>query len=150
MPDQRRPGVVEHPLNHAGRSVLVPAIGLEHRALAVVGHRLRLALVVVERSRWTITARQSVGKYVHRGKAFFAGVIIPHVIDGPEMFLRDEFLERLARWYRRPRTRLRVVAIRTAGLSVGEPVDRRDVLVGARHFYAGIASQLCWCIAGGR
>ena len=48
MPDERRPGVVEHPLNYASRGVLVAAIGLEHGALAVVGHGLSFALVVVE------------------------------------------------------------------------------------------------------
>src|SRR6267378_3603503 len=74
---------------------------------------------------------------------------IPCVIDGPEMFLRDEFLERLPRWDRRPRARFRVVAVRAARFRICEPVDGRDILVGARHFYAGIPRQLCRRLARG-
>ena len=43
VPDHRGPGVVEHPLNHAGRGVFVLAVGLEHGALGVVLHGLRHA-----------------------------------------------------------------------------------------------------------
>ena len=40
MPDGRRPRVVEHPLDDAGRRVFVARVGLEHGALAIVGHGL--------------------------------------------------------------------------------------------------------------
>ena len=47
MPDQRWPGVVQHPLNHSGCGVFVAAVGLEHGALSIVGDGLRFALVAV-------------------------------------------------------------------------------------------------------
>ena len=54
VPNQRGPGVVEHPLNHPGGGVFVAAIGFEHGTLAVVGHGLSLALIVVEGSGFAV------------------------------------------------------------------------------------------------
>src|SRR5882762_10751526 len=75
---------------------------------------------------------------------------IPCLIDGPEMFLRDESFEGLPRWDRRPRARFRVVAMRAARFRIREPVDGRHIFVGARHFYAGVPRQLCRRLARGR
>ncbi len=49
MPDERWPSIVQHPLNHTRGRVFVPRVGFEHGALAIVGHGLGLALVIVER-----------------------------------------------------------------------------------------------------
>ena len=56
MPDERRLGIVEHPLNDARGGVPIAAIGLEHGALAVIGHRLCLALIIVEGTRSAVAA----------------------------------------------------------------------------------------------
>jgi len=37
MPDERRPGVVEHPLNDAGGDIFFCAVSFKHGAFAVVG-----------------------------------------------------------------------------------------------------------------
>ena len=136
MPDQGRPRVVQHPLNHARGSVFVPRIGFEHGALAVVGHCLRLALIIIERRCLSVATVQTIGKNIDRREAFAARVIIPNVIDRPEVILGDESLQRIPRGDRRPRTCLRVVAVGAARLRIGQPVHRRHILVGAGHFYA--------------
>src|SRR6266851_8791403 len=93
MPNQRGPGVVQHPLNHAGGCVFIPPIGFKHRALAVISHGLSLALVIIERRRWSITPGQTICKYIDRRKAFTARVIIPNLIDWPEMLFGNESLQ---------------------------------------------------------
>src|SRR5216683_711289 len=114
MPDQRRPRIVEHPLNHARGSVLIPRVGLEHRALAIVSHGLGLALVIVQRRPWSVAPVQSIGKNVDCREPLPARVIIPNLVNRPKMLLGDEFLQRFPRRNRRPRTRLRVVAVSAA------------------------------------
>src|SRR5215468_5754202 len=97
MPDKRRPAVVEHPLDDTRRAVLVAGISLEHGAFAVVGHGLRFAKVVVERSGSAIAAGHSVGEDIDVGEALAAGVVVPHLVDRPEMILGNELLEAFAR-----------------------------------------------------
>ena len=93
VPDEGRPGIVEHPLNQTGGGVLVSAVRLEHRALIVVGHGLGLALIVVEGRCRTIAPGQGFGEDVDGGEAFSARVEIPVLVDGPEVLFRNELGE---------------------------------------------------------
>ncbi len=119
MPDQRRPRIVQHPLNHARRRVLVSSIRFEHRALAVIGHGLRFALIVLQRGRHAIPSIQPIGKHIDCREPFAARVEIPHIVDWPQMILGDKALKRFARRNRRSRAGLRVVTVRPTGRSVG-------------------------------
>ncbi len=58
VPDEPRPRVVEHPLDDAGRAVAVPRERLEHRALTLVGHELRLQRVVFYAVRFAVARAQ--------------------------------------------------------------------------------------------
>ena len=48
MPNYRRPSVIEHPLDHSSRIVLIPAESLEHRTFTIVGVHLCLEREVLE------------------------------------------------------------------------------------------------------
>ena len=58
VPVDGRPGVVEHPLDHARRDPFVAAIRLEHRALALIGHQLRRDRVILGGRRSTVANGQ--------------------------------------------------------------------------------------------
>src|ERR1043166_5464450 len=111
MPDQGRPRIVQHPLNHSGRNVFVAAVALEHGAFAVVSNRLRLAFVIFQRSSGSVAFVQSISEHIHSSETLAAGVIIPYVIHWPEMFLGNKSLHAFQRGNRRPRTGFRVVSI---------------------------------------
>ena len=121
MPDERGPGIIEHPLDDAGGGVFISGVGLEHGALAVVGDGLGFALEVVERSGGAVAAIEAVGENVDGGEAFLAGVVIPDVVDGPEMIFGNEALEGFARGDGGAGTGFGVVAMSAAGfLSVSQ------------------------------
>ena len=141
VPDERGPGVVQHPLNHAGGGVFVAAISFEHGALAVVSHGLSFAFVVIERSGLTVAASQTVGENIHVGEAFTAGMKVPHVIHRPEMVLGNEFFDGLARRNGRPGTCFRIVTVGAASLRVFNPVIGRNVFVRTGHLDTGFAGH---------
>ena len=114
MPDQRRPGVVQHPLNHAGRGVFVARVSFKHGALAVIGQCLGFALVIIKGSRLAVTPVQTIGKNIHGCEPLATGVKIPYLIDGPEVILGNEFFQGFSRGNGRPRTCLRVIAVSAA------------------------------------
>src|SRR2546422_7422213 len=118
MPDERRPSVVQHPLNHARGGVFVPRISFEHGALAVVSHGLRLALVIIEGRRLSVAPGQTIIKNVDCGEALAARVIIPNFIDGPEMLFGDESLQRLPSWNGRPWACFCIVSISAASICI--------------------------------
>ena len=130
MPDQRGPGVVEHPLDDAGGDVFVAAVGFEHGAFVVVSRGLGFALVIIERSGGAVAAIEAVGENVDRGEALAACVEIPILVHGPEMILGNKFREALRGGNRRAGTGFGVVAEGPARFGIGEPVDRRNVFVG--------------------
>ena len=83
VPDHRRPRVVEHPLNDAGRCVLVAPVTLEHRALALIGQRLRLARVVGDVGGLAVAALERAGEHLEIFELSTAGVKVPHLVDRP-------------------------------------------------------------------
>src|SRR5208282_3352080 len=91
MPDHGRPGIIEHPLDHAGGNIFVAAIGFKHGTLVVISLGLRLALEVVERSGRAVALIQSVNEDVDVLKASAAGGKIPILINGPKGILGNEF-----------------------------------------------------------
>src|SRR6202011_4533876 len=115
--------------------VLVAAVSLEHGALAVVSHGLGFALVVVQRTRGAIAAVEAVSENIDGGEPFAAGVVIPYVVDRPQMILGDKTLKGFARWNRGPWAGLGVIAVGAAGFGVGEPIHRRNILVRTGHLY---------------
>ncbi len=83
MPDQRRPGVVQHPLNHSRGRVLVPAIGFVHRADSLVRHQLGLQGIVLNVVGLSIARSQCFAEHVDIFEGAAAGMVIPVVIDWP-------------------------------------------------------------------
>ncbi len=89
MPDERRPCVVQHPLNHAARGVLVPAVCLEHRADAFITLQLRFEGVILERSGSPIAGVQGLGENVDVLEILSAGVKVPPLVDRPPVLFRQ-------------------------------------------------------------
>src|SRR5262252_6967866 len=116
MPDERWPGVIQHPLNHASGNVLSCAVSFEHRALTIVGSRLRLAFVVFERGGRAVSLVQTVGKDIYRGEPLSSSVIVPDLINRPQMILGNKAFDALEHRNRRAGTGFCVVAICAARL----------------------------------
>ena len=139
MPDERWPSVVKHPLDDAGRGVLVLRVGFEHRALPLVCHQLRLRGVVFESLRLAVARRHRGGEYVERLELTAASVKAPHVVDRPEVFGRQHPVQALDGRHCRAGAYLCGEAVRAAVLVILKPVGRRHPLVRAFHLYSGDA-----------
>ena len=142
VPDQRGPRVVEHPLDHAGRAVLVARIGLEHGALGIVGHGLRLALVIGEVGGRAVDRLHRVFEMTEDSE------IARSRRDSSTRDRRERCAPRAAffagsKTAGRPRPAdFRSEAVRAAKFRrVREPVIRRRVIVRAAHFHAGAAGE---------
>src|SRR5260370_2419293 len=83
VPDEGRPRVVQHPLNHARRCVFVPSIGFEHGSLAAVSHSLRLALVIIERRRRSPAPVQTIRKTLTPREPLAPPLITRHSLHPP-------------------------------------------------------------------
>src|SRR5262249_26774502 len=83
-------------------------------------------------------------------EAFEARVVVPNVVDGPEVVLWNELLEAFAWWNRRTRARLGVVPVRATSFQVGEPIDRRNVFVRTGHLHARLSRHRRRAVAGRR
>src|SRR5467141_4333236 len=97
---------------------------------------LEPSLVIIKRRRWSIAPGQTIGKNTDSREALAARVIIPHLIDRPEVLFGDKFLQRLPWRNCRPRACLCVVAIGAARFCVRQPIHRWHILIGASHFHA--------------
>src|SRR2546422_11275896 len=85
MPDDRRPSIVQHPLNDPGGLILIAAVGLIHRAHAFVGLELRLEGEIFGIVCFAVARIQSIGKYMNIFERATTRVVIPEVINWPEM-----------------------------------------------------------------
>src|SRR5438552_16614812 len=85
MPDDRRPSIVQHPLNDAGGLILIAAVGLIHRAHAFVGLELRLEGEVFGIVCFAVARIKSVGKYMNISERAAARVIVPEIANCPEV-----------------------------------------------------------------
>src|ERR1035441_5496415 len=88
MPDGGGPGVIQHPLNHAGRSVLVSAEGLEHGALALVSLHLALVEEVFKPLSLAVPGFERRRENVDVPVTAAPRVKIPPGVDGPPMLDR--------------------------------------------------------------
>src|SRR5215204_2827800 len=98
MPNERRPGVVQHPLNDARRFILVARVAFEHGALAFVGRKLHLHDVVSEIFYFAIARSKCVieDRQILEGSA--SAVERPVFIDWPEMPFRKHRSKTLDGW----------------------------------------------------
>ena len=159
MPDHRWPRVVQHPLNHSRGCVLVPAVRFEHGANSLVSHELGFEGVVFDSGRVAIARIQSIREYVDIFKFAATRVVVPPIVDRPQMIFRQHFAHALDRRHRRPRTGLGIESISSAAsagiatmrqrsLGVGQPIRRRNVFVRTGHLDAAVAghrSRLTGC-----
>ncbi len=150
MPDERWPGIVQHPLNYASRNIFIAAVAFKHRAFAVVCNRLRFALVIFQRSRRSIALIQPVGKNVHGSEPLATRVVIPDIIHRPQMLFRNKSFHALQSRNCRARAGFGVVAVSAARSRIGQPVHRRNIFVRAGHFHAGVSGNRCRRCAGRR
>src|SRR5215469_10828856 len=81
VPNDRRPSIVKHPLNHAGRLVFVARVSLIHRAHAFVGLKLRLEGEIFSAVRLAVARVQSISKYVNVLERAAASVIVPEFVN---------------------------------------------------------------------
>ena len=114
MPDHRGPTIVEHPLNHATRRVLVAAVRFEHGANALVRLKLCFRRVIFQIICRTVAGVERVGKDVNVFEFAAAGVKVPPVINRPSMFFRQHFLYALDWRHRRARTRFSIKSVAAA------------------------------------
>ena len=83
MPNHRGPGIVKHPLNHARRFVLIPAVGFIHGTNAFVGHQLRLEGEIFRAVSLPVATSERLIKNLDGLELSAAGMEVPHVIDWP-------------------------------------------------------------------
>src|SRR5262249_44589286 len=150
MPDDRGPGVVQHPLDYARRGVLVMAIRLVHGADALVIHHLRFEDVIVERVGFAVAGGERVGVDVNVLELATAGVEVPPVVDRPQMIFGKHRAQRVDLWNSRAGTGFGVESVASAATSriammaaidlVFGPVSGCDVFVGAGHFNAAFTA----------
>ncbi len=129
-------------MDHAGRGVFVATVSFEHGTLAIIGHRLRFTLIVIQRRGFPVAPVQSVGEDVHIGEALATRVEIPNVIDRPQMLLGNESLQTFPRGNRWPRAGLRVETVSPARLIVRQPVHRRHVFIRPGHLHTRLSTHL--------
>src|SRR2546426_5679779 len=107
MPDDRWPRIVQHPLNHACGLILVAAVGLIHRPHTFICLKLRLEREIFCAVCLAIARIQSVGEYVNIFERATTRVIVPEIVNWPEMVFRQHCAHALDRWNRdRKSTRL--------------------------------------------
>ena len=160
MPDDRRPSIVQHPLNDPGGLILIAAVGLIHRAHAFVGLELRLEGEIFGIVCFAVARIQSIGKYMNIFERATTRVVIPEVINWPEMVFRQHCAHALNRRNGRPHAGFSVEPVSAAAAagiafvrriisgSVLFPVTRRDIFVRSGHLdaaLAGVSGQLCGC-----
>src|SRR4029077_19555614 len=137
MPDKGRPGIVEHPLNDPCGDVLIAGVGFEHGAFVVVSHGLGFALVIVEGRGGAVALGEGVSEDIDSGEALAASMKIPVVINGPEMFLGNEFGEALLGVDRGAGTRFGFSTLGAPSLRFAEPIHGWNIFVRAGHLDAG-------------
>ena len=144
VPVDRRPRVVEHPLNHARRRVLVATVRLEHGTLALVRHELRGLRVVLRTRRRTEARGQRRIEAVEQMRELSAGSVKqPHAVEWPrDVLLGHHAANALDRRNGGARTRLGVVAPATAMRRVLQPIRRRYPIVRPRHLHAALPGEL--------
>src|SRR6185295_3320192 len=118
VPDHRGPGVVQHPLDHAGRGVLVAAVSLIHGADAFVSLHLRFKGIVLGAGGWAEASIQRVGEYVEIFEYSAAGVVVPDIVDRPEMVFPDHGANAFNRRYGRAHAGFGVEAIPAAAAAL--------------------------------
>ena len=149
MPDHRGPRIVHHPLNHAGGVILVAPVSLEHRALAVVGHHLGFARVILNSGGIAQALLQGLGKNIQLLERSASGVEPPRAVNGPEVLFGKHPAQTLNGRDGRSRTGLGIERICASGLFIDVPIDGRDVLVRTGHAHAGRLSRWARFAAGG-
>src|SRR6202795_3249994 len=85
MPDHRRPCVVEHPLDDAGRLIFVAAVSLVHRAHALISLQLGLEGEIFHAIRFSVAIGERIAEDLDGFEFSTAGVIVPNVVDGPQV-----------------------------------------------------------------
>src|SRR6185437_14647554 len=155
VPDHRRPAVVEHPLNHAARRVLIAAVCFEHRANAFVRLELRLCGVILKASRRAVASVERVSEDVKVLEFAAPGVKVPPVINWPLMFLRQHRLDALDRRHSRAGTGFGIESVpspASAGVAILRmtcserilfPIGRGYIFIRPAHLYAAVAADRC-------
>src|ERR1700758_864128 len=151
MPDDRWPGIVEHPLDYACGRVLVSAVCLEHGANAFIAHELRLEGEVGGTGRPTVACILGLGVHLNVFEFAATRVEIPIFVNRPQMVFREHRLQTLYRGDRRAWTGFGVEAVRSTasagvavmrvGTSILGPIAGGDVLIRAGHFDPAFASH---------
>ena len=149
MPDNRRPCIVKHPLNDASRRVLVPAVCLEHGANAFVAHKLRFESEVLSVVGLAIASFQRIRVHLDGLELPTTRVVVPIIINRPQMIVRQHCAQALDWRHRRSGTGLRIEPIRTtasawvavmgSALGILRPIGRSDVLVRPGHLHAAFS-----------
>ena len=162
VPDHGGPGVVEHPLNDAGGLVLVATVGLVHGAHAFIGLHLRLRCKVFHVVGLAVAVGERFAENADGFEFAAARVIIPDVIDRPQVVFADHRADALDGRNSRSHAGFRVeavsaaaasgIALFTIGLSlrgVDLPVAGRDIFIWPGHLDATVAGD-AGLFSGGR
>src|SRR3984885_13705437 len=154
MPDQRRPCVVEHPLDDAGRLIFVAAVGFVHRAHTLVSLQLRLEGEIFHAIRFSVAIGQCTAEDLDGFESSPAGVIVPGVVDGPHVIFSHHAADTLDRRNRGSHagfgieavgtaaaTGVALLAVRLALQAVLLPIAGSYVLIGPGHFDTAISGN---------
>ena len=117
MPDHRGPGVVQHPLNHARGTVLIPTVSLVHRAHTLIGLKLRFERIILDAARLPEARVQRISKNVNVLECATAGMVVPPVVDRPQVLLRQHLPDALNWRHRRAHAGFGIKAKRAAAPS---------------------------------
>src|SRR5262245_32669334 len=138
VPVERRPGIVQHPLNDAGGlGELTSGVGFEHRPMTVIGEHLRFTREIVKTGWRTVTVDDRPTERIQLMELVLSGVEEPSGSNGPHFIREQKIPQGIGAWRSRTYARLGVEAERTTVTIVDPPIGRRHIIVGARHLYAG-------------
>src|SRR6201981_3471561 len=105
---------MQHPLNHARRLILVPALGFVHVAYTFVRLHLRLDREVLHVLRLPVPIGQGLTEHVDGFEFAAARMIVPHIIDGPKVIFADHRPNALDGWNRGSHASFGIESVRSS------------------------------------
>src|SRR6516165_8310107 len=99
VPVKRRPGIVQHPLDDAGRlGELTSGVSFKHRPMAVIGEHLRFTREIIKTDRRTVTVDDRPTERIQLVEFLLSGVEEPSRSNWPHFIREQKIPQRISAW----------------------------------------------------